>query len=149
MPALPKRHGAERIARFALVGGIGFFVDVGALAALHDVGGVDPFSARLVSTSAAALVTWRLNRAMTFGASPASQSAEALRYGLVAFLAAALNYALYAGLLLLEPRLHPVAAVVAATLIAMSFSYLGYSRWVFQGAGARSAVSGVPRSQSR
>ena len=141
------RGEAERVARFALVGGIGFLVDTGLLAVLHDGAGADPFSARLLSTSVAALTTWRLSRTLTFGASPAGQAAEGLRYGLVAFLAAALNYGLYAGLLLALPGLHPIGAVVLATLIAMAFSYLGYSRFAF--GGSRPAVSVVPRSQSR
>ena len=142
-----RASGTARVARFALVGGIGFVVDTGSLAALHDGAGLDPFSARLLSISVAALITWRLNRALTFGASPASQAAEGLRYAVVAFAAAALNYALYAAVLLAVPGLHPVAAVVAATLVAMCFSYLGYSRFVF--GGAPPAVSGGSRSQMR
>lgn len=136
-----------RFARFALVGGAGFFIDTGVLAALLHGIGLDPFSARAVSISAAALSTWRLNRMLTFGASPASQVTEAMRYGGVAGAAAALNYALYALALLLAPGLPPVGAVVIATAMAMTFSYLGYSRYVF--GGVRSTVVVPPRSQRR
>ena len=142
----PTRPEIARFGRFALVGGAGFFIDTGLLTALHGAG-LDPFSARAVSISAAALSTWRLNRMLTFGASSASQATEAVRYAGVAAAAAALNYALYAVALLLAPGLPPVGAVIVATAMAMTFSYLGYSRYVF--GGARSTVLVPPRSQSR
>jgi putative flippase GtrA len=122
---------AGRFLRFASVGGIGFVVDAGLLTALHDGAGLDPFTARLVSILAAALVTWRLNRRLTFGPSPTPQASEGLRYGLVAALHAGLNYGIYALALFAWPGLPPTAAVVASTLAAMAFSYLGYSRFVF------------------
>lgn len=139
--------GPAHLARFAFVGGVGFVVDTGCLAILHHGGGLDPFSARVISITAATLTTWRLNRTLTFGASATSQLSEGFRYGAIASAAAVLNYILYAAALLLWPALPPVAAVIAATSVAMGFSYFGYSRFVFQ--GARSAVSGWPSSQSR
>jgi len=144
---LPCSAEAARFARFATVGGIGFVVDTGLLVAVHHGAGLDPFSARLASTTVAALTTWRLNRGLTFGASSSSQAREGLRYATVAASTAALNYLLYAAALLLWPGLPPVAAVVAATIVAMSFSYLGYSRYVFQGGGPAVLVS--PNSHNR
>jgi putative flippase GtrA len=141
------RSAATRFFRFALVGGIGFVVDAGALTALHDGVGLNPFTARAVSIVSAAFATWRLNRALTFGASAGSETAEGLRYGLVAALAAAVSYFVYAALLVAWPALAPLAAVVLATLVAMGFSYAGYSRFVF--GPARSAVSTPPNSQRR
>jgi putative flippase GtrA len=138
---------ATRFLRFSLVGGAGFAVDAGLLAALHAGAGVDPFTARLVSMSAAAFSTWRLNRALTFGASASTQAAEGARYAIVATLTACLNYGLYALLILLWPGLPPVAAAVAATGLAMTASYLGYSRFVF--AAGASAVLGGPSSHRR
>jgi putative flippase GtrA len=138
---------AARFLRFATVGGVGFLVDAGLLAALHHGAGLDPFTSRLVSICAAAFTTWRLNRSLTFGASPASQATEGLRYAAVALLTACLNYVLYAALLLVWPGVPPVAAAVAATLAAMAFSYAGYSRFVF--AGAPPATFGSPSSQRR
>jgi putative flippase GtrA len=134
-----------RVLSFAIVGGIGFVVDAGLLWLLTR-GGFDPFSARILSIAAAVFTTWRLNRLFTFGASPTSQAAEGLRYGLVAGLTACLNYAIYAAALLAWPALPPVLAAVAATLAAMGFSYAGYSRLVFSGAPA---TAGAPRSQRR
>ncbi len=143
------RHAKFEVAlffRFALVGGIGFLIDAGLLAALHYGAGLDPFSARLVSISASAFTTWRLNRSLTFGASERSQAREGFRYALVAGLTAALNYLLYALALIVWPDLPPIAVAVGATLAAMGFSYAGYSRFVFQGAPT---VLGAPSSQRR
>jgi putative flippase GtrA len=124
---------------------LGFVVDTGLLAALHHGLGVDPFTARLISIVCAAFATWRLNRALTFGASSSSQAAEGVRYAVVAAAAAGINYAIYALALLAVPGLPPVAAVVVGTLLSMALSYFGYSRLVF--GGARATV-GSPRSQS-
>ncbi|MCF6328558.1 MAG: GtrA family protein, partial [Henriciella sp.] len=84
-PALLKRLG-----RFGVVGGLGFVVDAGLTVTLIQAG-LDPFSARLIAIALAMLVTWRLNRAVTFGSSDTSQKTEGLRYSAVAVSAAAIN----------------------------------------------------------
>ena len=145
MLALAKSE-ATRFLRFAIVGAIGFLIDAGLLTALHHVAGLDPFTSRLVSISASAFTTWRLNRSLTFGASDLSQANEGLRYALVAAATAGFNYLVYVLLLIGFPGLPPIAAVIAATLAAMFFSYAGYSRFVFS--DARTIV-GSPSSHRR
>lgn len=130
-----------RFLRFAIVGGVGFLVDAGFLSLLHYSLGLDPFSSRIISIAIAAFTTWRLNRIITFGSSDRGQVAEGARYATVAGVTAALNYAIYATLLLAWSGLPPVAAAVAATLMAMLFSYAGYSRFVFSGAAATAGAS--------
>jgi putative flippase GtrA len=137
---------AARFLRFALVGGTGFLIDAGLLAALHNGGGLDPFTARLISICASAFTTWRLNRSLTFGASNRNQAVEGARYATVAVLTAAFNYCLYALALIVWPALPPLAAMTGATAAAMLFSYAGYSRFVFTGAAT---VVGPPNSQRR
>jgi putative flippase GtrA len=137
-----------RFLRFAFVGGIGFVVDAGLLLLLHHGAGFDPFSSRLISISLAAFSTWRLNRIVTFGASPAGQAAEGLRYATVAALTAGFNYFVYCLALALWSGLPPLAAAIIATLSAMSLSYLGYSSFVFHGSSTLPTL-GVPRSQRR
>jgi putative flippase GtrA len=146
MIALVKAE-APLFLRFALVGGAGFLVDAGVLATLHYLVGLDPFSARVVSVAVATLVTWRLNRVLTFGASERSQAHEGMRYATVAAFAVGLNYLVYALSLILWRGLPPIAALVIGTAAAMGFSYAGYSRFVFS--GARAMVSGGPSSQRR
>ena len=140
------RFDAARFLRFAFVGGVGFLIDAGFLALLHHGAGLDPFSSRLISISISAFTTWRLNRSVTFGASHFSQASEGLRYALVAVATAGFNYLIYALLIVVFPALWLVAAAVVATLVAMFFSYAGYSRFVFSGV---SATVGAPSSQRR
>jgi putative flippase GtrA len=128
------RTEAPRLLRFLLVGGTGFAVDALTLALLNGGLGMDPFSARVLSMCAATVVTWRCNRAYTFGASKRRQSAEGARYAAVAALACAVNYGVYALLLVAWPRVTPLGAVVVATGVAVGVSYLGYSRFVFAAA---------------
>lgn len=145
MLALAKSE-ATRFLRFAIVGAIGFVIDAGLLTTLHNGGGLDPFSSRLISISVSAFTTWRLNRSLTFGASDLSQANEGLRYALVAAATAGFNYLVYVLLLLGFLGMPPIAAAIAATLAAMFFSYAGYSRFVFS--GARTIV-GSPSSHRR
>ena len=140
------RSEAPRFLRFAIVGAIGFAIDAGLLAGLYHGAGIDPFSSRLVSISASAFTTWRLNRSLTFSASELSQASEGFRYALVAAATAGFNYLVYALLLLGFRGLPPIVAAVLATLAAMFFSYAGYSRFVFS--DARTIV-GAPSSHRR
>lgn len=121
----------QKLSRFGLVGGIGFVVDAGLTTTLIHAG-LDPFSARVVAIAFAMLVTWRLNRAITFGASDTSQKSEGVRYFAVALAAAAVNYAAYAAFMLICPALMPAIAVALATGVSMVVSYLGFSRFAFK-----------------
>jgi putative flippase GtrA len=122
----------KRFGWFVVAGTIGFLADAGMLALLLHVTPLGPFAARVIAILFAMSATWIFNRAVTFGRSRFPLLLEGARYGSVGLLSALLNYAVYAGLLLALPWLHPVAAVVAASLAAMAFSWAGYSRFVFQ-----------------
>ena len=56
---------------------------------------------------------------------PTSLTAYFARYAAVGWLSAAVNYALFAALLLAWPRLDPLAALVASSAAAMVVAYLG------------------------
>ena len=69
--------------RFLGVGGLGLITDLAVFTAI--IGhGVPPLAARLVSLAVATLVTWRLNRALTFDRSGRRPADEAMRYAAVA-----------------------------------------------------------------
>ena len=121
----------QKLSRFGLVGGIGFVVDAGLTTTLIHAA-LDPFTARIVAIACAMLVTWRLNRAITFGASDTSQKSEGARYLAVALSAAAVNYTVYAALMLAFPALIPAIAVALATGVSMVVSYFGFSRFAFK-----------------
>ncbi|MER2605330.1 MAG: GtrA family protein [Siculibacillus sp.] len=140
-PALTAR--LERIAKFAMTGGIGFVVDVGILTFLTVVFDVNPYLARVFAILVAMTTTWLINRRFTFKVHDKVTDrrdlmAEGGRYGLVAGAAAAINYAAYAATLYLllktglqpEDLLPPASAVVGSG-VAMFFSYFGYSRFAF------------------
>ena len=127
----------KRVVLFAVAGGAGFLVDAGVLALLLRATPLGPFVARIVAIAAAMLFTFWLNRTFTFGRSGRSFAAEGTRYGGVGISAALLNYAVYAVILLVFPAVWPVLAVAVASVVAMVWSFLGYSRFVF-GASAPS-----------
>lgn len=121
----------NRILRFAFVGGLGFLTDAAVLALLLAVTPLGPFLARLLSIACAITVTWLCNRTLTFQSSGRGMLKEGTRYGGVAIAVALFNYFVYSGLLLAMPWMSPLVALVASSLAAMTLSYLGYSRLVF------------------
>ena len=121
----------SKFARFAGVGGTGFIVDTGlTLLLIHR--GIDPFTSRVFGIMFAMITTWRLNRALTFGASRTSQASEGARYFIVAILAAILSYAIYTALLLSFTGFPPALAIVIAVGTTTLISFLGYSRFAFR-----------------
>lgn len=121
----------SKFARFAGVGGTGFIVDTGlTLLLIHR--GIDPFTARVFGIMFAMITTWRLNRALTFGASRTSQASEGARYFIVAILAAILSYAIYTILLISISGFPPALAIVIAVGTTTLASFLGYSRFAFK-----------------
>ena len=121
----------NKFARFICVGGTGFIVDTGlTLLLIHR--GIDPYTSRIFGIMFAMVTTWRLNRALTFGASRTSQSSEGARYFLVATLAAVLSYVIYTMLLISIPGFSPELAIVIAVGATTLASYLGYSRFAFK-----------------
>jgi putative flippase GtrA len=118
--------------RFGIAGVIGFAVDAGTLSLLLWATPLGPFSARIIAIAVAMASTWAFNRTFTFGPSGLSLREELVRYASVGLMGSVLNYAIYAGILLVFPQTWPVLAVVCASAVVMAFSWLGYSRFVFQ-----------------
>ena len=127
----------RRVLLFAVTGGAGFFVDAGVLALLLRATSLGPFLARVAAIAAAMLFTFWLNRTFTFGRSAHSLGAEGARYGSVGLSAALLNYAVYSAIVIACPGLWPVFAAALASLAAMVWSFLGYSRFVFGTSSSR------------
>lgn len=128
--------GVNRLARFAIVGAIGFLADAAALAIVLAATPLGPFAGRVVSVAFALTVTWLLNRRFTFGASDRATAVEGVRYGGVGIATSVVNYLVYTALLVMVPALSPLLALATASVAAMALSFLGYSRFVF---GRRSA----------
>jgi len=123
--------GLPRPIRFLGVGGLGLIVDLAVftLVVAHEP---HPLLARLVSLAAATLVTWRLNRALTFARSGRHPAHEALRYAAVAGAAQAVSYSLFAALVIAWPDAAPQFALVAGAAAGALVSYCGQACFAFR-----------------
>lgn len=119
---------------FALIGAVGFCVDGGLLLLGHRHCGLEWPLARLLSFTAAASVTWLLNRRFTFSGSKRSLKLdEWRRYLTVNGVGAILNLGIFMGLVGFAPafRDHPLVALAIAAAIALAFNFLGSRRFAF------------------
>lgn len=127
--------------RFLGVGGIGLAVDLSVFTILTLLFSMGPLTARIGSLAVATLVTWRLNRALTFERSGRRLSDEAARYGLVTLAAQGTSYATFATLVLTilatVPQGGQIALVVGAALGAI-VSYNGHRLFAFAPAASSS-----------
>ncbi|MEO5759339.1 MAG: GtrA family protein [Mesorhizobium sp.] len=121
----------NRLLRFVFAGGIGFVADSGALWLLLAVTPLGPFAARILSIGFALCVTWLLNRHVTFSRSSRGIVQEGARYGGVGIATSIVNYLVFCTILFALPEVPPLAALAVASLVAMTLSFLGYSRLVF------------------
>lgn len=121
------RHGAG----FLVSGLIAFSVDAALLHLLTRFAGLEPLSARVLAISMAMVAGWLAHRRLTFAVVASPSLAEFVRYAAVAWSTAAINYAIYALILIARVDTPPLAALVAATIVSMVISYLGMRFGVF------------------
>ena len=118
-----------RFLRFLIVGGVGFLIDAGLVYGLSRLG-MSPIFARIPAISMAILVTWVLNRKLTFAVENPASAGELTRYLGVALISALLNFAVYSALVV--AGILPVDAVGIATIALMFFSFFGYKLFAFR-----------------
>ena len=122
--------------RFLAVGGIGLTTDLCVFTIL--IGQApQPLLMRLFSLAAATLVTWRLNRALTFDRSGRRQHDEALRYATVTVVAQGTSYAVFAALVLSALSAIQQAALVIGAAAGAVVSYNGHRLFAFAPRGPR------------
>lgn len=111
--------------RFLAVGSLGITTDIGffTLAVTHSA---EPFLARAFSLAVATLVTWRLNRHLTFEYSGRNQSEEAMRYLAVTLTAQGTSYAVFALLIVTVLASLPQLAIIVGAAVATLASYTGH-----------------------
>jgi putative flippase GtrA len=117
--------------RFLGVGGLGLITDL-AVFTLIIAQAPHPLLARLVSLAIATLVTWRLNRALTFDRSGRRTADEAMRYAAVAASAQAVSYAVFAALVVTALNALPQLAVIAGAACGALVSYSGQALFAFR-----------------
>lgn len=123
----------RKLVRFCAVGAAGFGVDAGLLQILVQVGGLNPFVARLASFLAAATFTWWLNRHFTFSTANKAVGLEWMRYMVAMVLGGAVNYATFAIALLLMPLAmrQPWIGVALGSLAGLTVNFYTSSRFIF------------------
>jgi putative flippase GtrA len=117
--------------RFLGVGGLGLMTDL-AVFTLIIAQTPHPLLARLLSLAIATLVTWRLNRALTFERSGRRSADEALRYAAVAASAQAVSYAVFAALIVTLLNAMPQLAVIIGAACGALVSYSGQALFAFR-----------------
>jgi putative flippase GtrA len=129
----PVRHGLG----FLVSGGTAFAVDALVLQLLTALLGVHAIAARLVAISLAMVVGWLMHRTLTFAVPTPPSVAEFLRYAGIAWMAAALNYALFVAIVVARPDTAPLVALVVSSIAAMTFAYLGMRFAAFRQRGGK------------
>jgi putative flippase GtrA len=119
-----------RPVRFLAVGCIGLLTDLCAFTAILAYA-PHPLAVRVVSLALATLVTWRLNRALTFAPSARAQHHEAMRYAIVTALSQGTSYAVFAALVLALPGRLPQLALLIGAAIGAFVSYHGHRLFAF------------------
>ena len=111
-------------------GGIGLTTDICVFTILI---GYQPrvLLMRLFSLAAATLVTWRLNRALTFDQSGRRQHDEAMRYAAVTAASQGTSYAVFATLVLTVLGAMPQAALLAGAAVGAIVGYNGHRLFAF------------------
>jgi putative flippase GtrA len=117
--------------RFLGVGGLGLITDL-AIFTIAIGHGFHPLVARLISLAIATLVTWRLNRALTFDRSGRNTADEAMRYAAVASSAQAVSYGLFAVLVVTALAALPQLAVLIGSAAGAVVSYSGQKLFAFR-----------------
>ena len=127
---------APQLARFILVGGLGFGIDLGLTLAGTGPGGLEPARARIIGLAIAISVTFILNRRVTFGSADPALLRQAWRYGIVCLLGSAINFGFYRATLAMLPGAGPSAAaltlaVIIGSAVAMAANFAGMRFFAF------------------
>ena len=134
-PRAARRLPYRRLARFIVVGGIGFAIDAGVLTlALHRL--VDSvYVARALSFTTAVAATWLLNRAFVFDTDGSGSAvAEYGRYFVTQLAGALTNLGVFVALIEIFPQLAnaPVIPLAAGAILGAVVNFAGASLWVFR-----------------
>jgi putative flippase GtrA len=152
MPESPwptKRAGAVRplvhYSGFLIAGLLALAADLLILEALILVGS-HPLIGRIFAISIAMVVSWLINRTVTFAMPGPPSLREYLRFAAVSWTSQAVNYSIFGAILILRPSVSPLLAVVLASMVSMFVSYFGFRYGVFT-RGPAMARPAKPRTE--
>lgn len=117
---------------FVLAGTLAYLTDATVYMLLMQLTPVPALLARLASISVAMIVSWLVNRSLTFAVEKAPSLKELLQFAGMAWISAAVNYGVFAALLLTVPDLWPPLAIALSSLVAMVVAYVGMRFAVFR-----------------
>ncbi|MGD9661676.1 MAG: GtrA family protein [Porticoccaceae bacterium] len=122
----------QRLFRFALVGCVGFCIEAGLLTYFTTLTGIGPIKGRGISFPVAVLVTWWLNRNLTFQ-SENPPGLESMRYFFVQLVGAVSNLAVFAALASSSNILSqvPMFPLLIAAIVGLGVNFTLSSRMVF------------------
>jgi putative flippase GtrA len=125
-------RGAHHWLGFLVSGSAAFATDAAVLVLLTGRLGVPALIARIAAIGTAMVVGWLCHRRLTFAVAARPSLAEFLRYAGLAWAAAALNYVVFALIVLVLPAVPPLVAMAVSSILAMVASYLGMRYGVFR-----------------
>lgn len=138
---MPEHVSAARHWGGFLVAGLSAMaVDAGLLEALTRFAGLGPLAARPISILGAMVVSWAINRRVTFAVAAAPSWAEFARFAVASAASISVNYLVFAAILAVFPgiRAYPSVAIVPASMVSMFVSYVGFRFGAFRSPSAKS-----------
>lgn len=115
---------------FVLAGLLALATD-GLILELLTRAGWHPLVARPLAIAVAMVVSWLVNRRVTFAMRVRPTFREYARFAAVSWSAQAVNYTVFGAILLARPATPLLLALVLASLVAMFVSYFGFRYGVF------------------
>lgn len=128
------RSTAQDLLKFMVVGSVGFVVEAVILTGLTVHAAWSPWQARIPSFLSAVLITWALNRRLTFAQRGLKRpAAEAFFYTVIQGGGALLNLAVFGACLFLWPKLGrvPVIPLAIGAVAGLAFNFLLTSKWLY------------------
>lgn len=127
------RAEARRGLLFLAVGSLGLAADATVLSLLQALGAGRP-AARAASLVVATLLTFALNRSLTFAGRVRHRRSALARYAAVTLIAQGSSYALFLALSAALPGLPALAALLVSAAAATALSFTGQRLFTFPGA---------------
>jgi putative flippase GtrA len=116
---------------FVLAGLMAFVTDAGVTKLLTSTPSLSPFVARPMAIFLAMLVSWGLNRTITFAETRAPSWSEFAKFAVASFGGHVVNYLVFAAILTLRPATDTTLAIAVASGAAMFVAYAGFRFGVF------------------
>ena len=126
---------------FVCVGLTGLVVHTLVFSALFHPKLLNKSESWLAALVVATIVTWSLNRKLTFRATGRNSGWEIVRYTLVTIVSQAVSYGVFMGLTDTLPHMAPQLWLIFGAVVATAFSYTGQRFFTF--APAKPVVAGV------